>query len=245
MLNLMEKKKDLSIREVISTNPKLFQALQRDAKEIISVEKEKMQRRRLCLPLSYRDFRELFLSFGTYCLFKRNQNKEFVLDENNEPVIKQFYCYATNNFSFAGDLNKGIMLQGKYGCGKTVILETYSLLHNHVVKRFCLNQPLFTFIKSVELQEQIIKQSASVFARRPLIIDEFGREPKTVQDFGNILRPISELLSIRGDMGTLTHGTTNFTLETLSSAEFYGGMIGDRLKMMFNFIPLSGESRRK
>ena len=106
----MENKKDLSIQEVISTNPKLFQALQRDAKEIISVEKEKMQRRRLCLPLAYRDFRELFLSFGTYCLFKRNQNKEFVLDENNESVIEQLYCYATNNSSFAGYIESGNVL---------------------------------------------------------------------------------------------------------------------------------------
>jgi hypothetical protein len=102
-----------------------------------------------------------------------------------------------------------------------------------------------TFIQSTELQELIIKQSVKTFSQRPLIIDEFGRESKTVQDFGNILRPISELLSIRADIGTLTHGTTNFTFDTLSSAEFYGGMIGDRLKMMFNFIPVPGESRRK
>jgi DNA replication protein DnaC len=241
----MEKEKVLSITEAISTNQRLFQALQKDVQERISGEKEKMQRRRLFLPLAYSDFRELFLSFGTYCLFKRNQNKEFIMDENNEPIIEQLYCYTTNNSSFDGDLNKGIMLQGKYGCGKSYILETYSILHNHIVINYSLNQPLLSFIQSLELQEQIIKQSVRTFVQRPLIIDEFGREPKTVQDYGNILRPMSELLSIRGDMGTLTHGTTNFTLETLSSAEFYGGMIGDRLKMMFNFIPLQGESRRK
>jgi len=137
------------------------------------------------------------------------------------------------------------MLQGKYGCGKSVILETYSMLHNHIVVNYSLRLPLLTFIQSIELQEQIVKQSIKAFTQRPMIIDEFGRESKTVQDFGNILRPVSELLSLRGDIGTLTHGTTNFTLETLSSAEFYGGMIGDRLRMMFNFIPVLGESRRK
>ncbi|MDR1583037.1 MAG: hypothetical protein LBS55_07250 [Prevotellaceae bacterium] len=63
-------------------------------------------------------------------------------------------------------------------------------------------------------------------------------------DYGNVSRPISELLSLRSDAGTLTHGTTNFNLNTLSSEEFYGGMIGDRLKIMFNFITLNGESRR-
>lgn len=240
----MEKRKDLSIREVISTNQQFFQALQKDAQEIVSGEKEKIQKRRLCLPLSYSDFRELFLSFGTICLCNRNQNREFVIDENNEPMIEQLYYYAINNISFAGDLNKGIMLQGKYGSGKTIIMETYSLLHNHIVRKFCLNQPSYLFIKSVELQEQIVKQSASTFARRPLIIDEFGRESKTVQDYGNISHPISELLSLRSDVGVVTHGTTNFTLSTLSSDDFYGGMIGDRLKAMFNFITLKGESRR-
>ncbi len=241
----MENKKDLSIQRAISTNRKLFEALRNDVQGILSGEKEKMQRRRLCLPLAYSDFRELFLSFGTYCLYRKGQKKEFVMDKNNEPIIEQLYCYVTNSSAFSGDLDKGIMLQGKYGCGKSVILETYSMLHNHIVMNYSLRQPLLTFIQSIELQEQIVKQSVKAFIQRPLIIDEFGRESKTVQDFGNILRPISELLSIRADMGILTHGTTNFTLETLSSAEFYGGMIGDRLKMMFNFIPIPGESRRK
>lgn len=137
------------------------------------------------------------------------------------------------------------MLQGKFGCGKTGIMGTYSHIHNHIVQKFGFRLPLVTFIKSVQLQEQIIKQTISPFVHRPLIIDEFGREPKTVQDFGNILRPVSELLSVRSDNGSLTHGTTNFTLETLSSENFYGGMIGDRLKMIFNFITLHGESRRQ
>ena len=240
----MEKRKDLSIREVISTNQQSFQALREDAREIISHEKEKMQKQRLPLPLAYADFQSLFCEFGTICLHNRNQAKNFVIDKNNEPMIEQLYYYITNNSTFSGDLDKGIMLQGKYGCGKTILLETYSSLHNHAVRRFHLNQPLFTFIKSVELQEQIVKQSASVFARRPLIIDEFGRESKMVQDYGNVSRPISELLSLRSDVGAITHGTTNFTFATLASDEFYGGMIGDRLKVMFNFITLNGESRR-
>ena len=240
----MEKRKDLSIREVISTNQQFFQTLRKDAQEKVAHEKEKMRKLRLPLPLAYTDFQSLFCEFGPICLHNRNQGKDFVFDKNNELIIEQLFCYITNNSAFSGDLEKGIMLQGKYGCGKTILLETYSLLHNHIVRRFHINQPLFTFIKSVELQEQIVKHSVSVFSRRPLIIDEFGRESKTVQDYGNISRPISELLSLRSDVGVVTHGTTNFTFATLSSDEFYGGMIGDRLKVMFNFITLNGESRR-
>ena len=240
----MEKRKDLSIQEAISTNQEFYQLLQKDAQEIMAGEKEKMRKRRLFLPLAYSDFQSLFCTFGAICLLNRNQDKSFVIDDNNESVIKQLYYFATSNPSFAGDLNKGILLQGKYGCGKTVLLETFSMLHNHIVRKFSLNYPLLSFIKAVELQEQIRKQSMNMFVRKPLIIDEFGRESKMVQDYGNITRPLSELLSLRSDAGTLTHGTTNFILNTLSSDEFYGGMIGDRLKAMFNFITLHGESRR-
>jgi DNA replication protein DnaC len=119
------------------------------------------------------------------------------------------------------------------------------MLHNHIVRKLNLSYPVLRFVKSVQLQEQIKEQSMEMFVKRPLIIDEFGRESKTVMDYGNISRPISELLSLRSDVGTITHATSNFTFKTLSSDEFYGGMIGDRLKTMFNFITLHGESRRK
>lgn len=131
----MEKRKDLSIREVISTNQQFFQALQKDAQEIVDHEKEKMQKLRLSLPLAYADFQSLFCEFGTICLHNRNQVKDSVIDKNNESMIVQLYCYITNNSAFPGDLNKGIMLQGKYGCCKTILLETYSLLHNHISRR--------------------------------------------------------------------------------------------------------------
>lgn len=241
----METEKDLLAREAISTNREVFRLLRNDAQEMINGERKKSAKRRPALPLSYYDFRELFVAFGTYCLLSRNKNANFIIDPNNEPTIEQLFYYATRNPLFNGDLNKGIMLQGKFGCGKTILLETYSLIHNHIAGKCGLNFPLLTFIKSMELQERIIRESTKPFLLRPMIIDEFGREPKTVQYFGNILRPVSELLSERSDMGAITHGTTNFTLKTLSSDEFYGGMIGDRLRMMFNFITLKGDSRRK
>lgn len=241
----MEKRKVLSIREVTSTNVTLYDILKNDIQDIVTREKEKIEQQRLPLSLNFPEFRDLFILFGTYNHKKQNQLNVFVIDARNEPVIKQLYFYIKNDSSFDGDLNKGIMLQGKYGCGKTAILESYTLLHNHMILRFGIPILLFTFIKSVNLQEQLIKQSIQSFSYKPLVIDEFGRESKTIQDYGNILRPISELLSVRLDIGAVTHGTTNFTLETLASNDFYGGMIGDRLKMIFNFITLQGDSRRK
>jgi len=240
----MERRRDLSTQEAISIRQNYIKLLQNDVKKVIADAKKKIRQQHFLLPFKYSEFRDLFILFGTACLHKRHQNRTFVIDKNNEPTIKQLHYYSTNNSAFAGDLTKGILLQGKYGCGKTILLETYSLLHNHIIRKYCIKHPLLLFIKAVELQEQIRKQSMNNFVRRPLIIDEFGRESKTVQDYGNVTRPISELLSLRSDIGSLTHGTSNFTLNTLSSDEFYGKMIGDHLKMMFNFITLQGDSKR-
>lgn len=240
----METKKVLSIQEVISTNENLLKSLRADAQELIQASKVKSHRR-FILPLSYSDFLNVFRDFGKLCLMSRSCKDDFVVDKYNEPVIQQIYLYAINHSAFCGDLNKGMLLQGKFGCGKTILLETYSMLHNHVVQKHFQGFPMYSFIKSVALQELIIKQSLSNFTKRPLIIDEFGRESKVVQNFGNVSRPISELLSLRSDIGSATHGTTNFSQETLSSNDFYGGMIGDRLRVMFNFITLEGDSRRK
>ncbi len=240
----MTKRKALSLQEVISTNGTFYDILEGDAVRRIDNERKKIDARFIPLPITYEEYLDLFKLFGTNFLLQQNQNKYFIIDEYNESVIKQLYLYSTRSDSFSGDLQKGIMLQGKFGCGKTVVMGTYWTIHNHVIQKLGLQIPNITFVKAIQLQNAIIKKTDSNYTLRPLIIDEFGRESKTVQDFGNILRPISELLSIRSDNNSITHGTTNFTYETLASEDFYGRMIGDRLKMMFNFITMPGESRR-
>lgn len=240
----MEKRKVLSIREVISTKSSFYDLLKTDIEDKISREKKKIEQSELPLPISFDEFCDLFVSFGTYNLLQQNQKINFEIDKYVEPIIQQLFFYLTRDSQFVGDLNKGIMLQGKFGCGKTVIMETFMTIHNHIVNLFGVQRPLITFIKSLDLQDKLMNQTMQSFVLRPLIIDEFGREPKTIQDFGNILRPISELLSLRSDNGSITHGTTNFILNTLSNNDNYGGMIADRLKMMFNFITMEGDSRR-
>ena len=100
-------------------------------------------------------------------------------------------------------------------------------------------------MKSMELLETLKEKSIKSFSLFPLVIDEFGREPKQIMDFGNLRSPVIELLCERYDTGAWAHGTTNFTLDTLYAENQYGRMTGDRLKSMFNFIELKGDSRRK
>jgi hypothetical protein len=55
--------------------------------------------------------------------------REFLLDENNETIIKGLCCYFTGNTHAAAyglDLSKGILLLGGVGCGKTTIMKAFS-----------------------------------------------------------------------------------------------------------------------
>ena len=64
-----------------------------------------------------------------------------------------------------------------------------------------------------------------------------------INDFGNKIQPIADLISFRYDNGALTHATCNYKIDTLT--EFYGLTTTDRFKEMFNIIELKGESFRK
>ncbi len=164
------------------------------------------------------------------------------------PILRQLWLYMGYFKEFQGDLNKGIMLMGSYGCGKSLLMESYAHLQNILISHGGFSKyNLITFINSISLVDGIVKSDSGIkaYAYRPLIIDEFGREPMQVMEFGNIMTPTSDLLLARADSPVITHGTTNFSLETLSNQNHYGSMLGDRLRAMFNFIRVEGGSRRR
>lgn len=108
-----------------------------------------------------------------------------------------------------------------------------------------LRQPLYRQITGSYF---VINYTPALFAEysnNPLFIDEFGREAKRGKVYGSEVTPVIDLLFERHRRGAVTHITSNFLLETLSSDEMYGKMLGDRFREMFNFIELKGSSRRK
>ena len=200
---------------------------------------------RFPFPFGYDEYKTLLGQSANVILERRRERNVFVIDDKNEPVIRQLFLYLKMDSGFSGDMQKGIMLVGKYGSGKTLIMQALADMYNTVIYTLHIQRPLLKFIKSSELLENLKEKTARAYSKMPMIIDEFGREPKQIMDFGNLRSPIIELLCERYDNGAWTNGVSNFTLETLSSENQYGKMTGDRIKAMFNFIELKGESRRK
>jgi len=228
---------------VISINK--FNVCLESLKVQFSGEKKKSDSLRFVFPFSYEQYLQLLSESANTILEKRREKITFAIDKQNEPILKQLYWYLRFDNRFEGDLGKGIMLIGKYGCGKTVIMESVASMYNTVIRELHIQRPLLKFIKSTELLDTLKEKSIKSFSLFPLVIDEFGREPKQIMDFGNLRSPLIELLCERYDTGGWTHGTSNFTLDTLCQDNQYGKMTGDRLKSMFNFIELKGDSRRQ
>lgn len=205
---------------------------------------------RFNIKLSWEEFLLLFTQSANCILLKRGINAEFTIDSSNYYIIEQLWLYMSYNHAFSGDLHKGLMLQGAIGVGKSLLMESYAYLQNKLAHRVkSPNGDRFKgvqFIHANELADRIksAECGARSFAKPTLIVDDMGREPKSVMNFGNVCNPIAELIAARADRAVITHATSNYSLATLSSDGFYGPMVGDRIRAMFNFITVDGKSRR-
>ncbi len=212
----------------------------------VATKSERLRAHRFQFWGSWGEFQRLFKLSAEYVMREKCEAREFIIDERNIYVIQQLYLYMSHNPKFNGDLNKGIALQGAIGCGKSLLMRSYDFLQNRLISKYgVINVSGMTFIHSAKLVTTLKKEEPEMWSRREIIIDELGREPKSTYDYGNQSRPLVELLCARAENRSFTHATTNFALETLVSSEYYGAMVGDRLRAMFNFIIVDGLSRRE
>jgi DNA replication protein DnaC len=193
--------------------------------------------------ISYDLFCELMTASVNSILKRRNESNQFEICQHTSKVLKSVYawlnCEETINF------NRGLFIAGNYGCGKSLMLESFYKVYKEIAKNTqLLKSP--SYWKSDELQKHIEEKGFSdALTKFPLFIDEIGREPLIIKNYGNDNKPMVELILKRWDNGALTFCTSNFKIETLGKNDKYGEMIGDRFKQMFNFIEFKGESKRK
>lgn len=186
--------------------------------------------------LNKEDFKFLFISEAEQIMKQRGVFKPYIIDDINRDVINNMYLYLIGDNRCAWNTNAGIILAGNPGTGKTLILEALIGVHNSLctrkIKSFHVN----------DLCTEIKKSGIDKFRFEPLMIDEFGRENVEEKEFGNIIKPMTDLICARYNMGARTFMTTNFPYKVFN--EKYGAFITDRLKEMCTFVVLKGESRR-
>jgi DNA replication protein DnaC len=187
--------------------------------------------------LEMNDFKALIKAEAENILAKRGRIIDFSIDKDNEQVIEYLNLYLGYDNSFPGDLSKGIMIIGSIGCGKTLIMLAFF----NIIERFTIKR--ITKAHSKGLARMFHENGMSYYEKKPLFIDDIGKETKEVKDFGTIINPIPDLISLRYDFGAWTFATCNYKTSELN--DFYGTMITDRFKEIFNILTLEGNSRRK
>jgi DNA replication protein DnaC len=180
---------------------------------------------------------------------KQMFGKEFEIHKDDIPVIDKLIVYAAHITDHCPkhdiDLNKGLLLTGPIGCGKTSWMHLIRLLA-HPDEQF--------MVKSTrEIAFEFNKDGYEVInlygkRNKRICFDDIGVE-QNIKFYGNECNTMAEILLHRYEMqtqyGILTHATTNLSASQLENV--YGNRVRSRLRSMFNLVsfPASSQDKRK
>lgn len=186
---------------------------------------------------------------------KQQYGKQFHIREEDKHIIFRLLSYFLKDEAVAShlqiDLNKGILLSGPIGTGKTTLMNLMKLFEpaqGRFIMRSCRDVS-FEFIK--EGYETIHKYSRHSFQPythnpRTFCFDDLGTE-NTLKYFGNECNVMAEVLLSRYDLfisrGLITHFTTNLSAPEIE--EIYGNRARSRMREMLNLIGFSKEFKDK
>lgn len=188
--------------------------------------------------LTCESFKSLFLIRAEQAMVERKNFGKFIIDDNNRQVINLMYSYIMHQ-DCALNTYVGIIINGKYGCGKSVLIEAFCNVLNDLSWS---EKSKIEIVHAIELAEQIKNVGVIPYSRKPLCIQDIGKEKKEIKDFGTVMNPIGDLLAIRAEYGALTFGSTNMDLEMFRKD--YKDYISKRICEHVNLVLLPGEDRR-
>lgn len=188
----------------------------------------------------------------------------FKFDDNNREIFQLLSYYFTGNQLFEQgsfnlqtySLEKGLMLYGPIGCGKTTILE---LFHRNCHQSYVI-APCRNIVEeyTTEGPDGLNKYKSPLKTSRKdlyfgqgelaLAFDDLGTETEG-SHYGKKLNVMEDVLMTRYQnyslRGPMTHLSLNITPDEIE--ERYGARLRSRMREMFNIIPFpdSAPDRRK
>jgi DNA replication protein DnaC len=182
----------------------------------------------------------------------------YSIDASNKDVLNILFHYFTGNQLFCLenniDLNKGILLCGGVGTGKSIIMQAFRDYTCEInrVNGFQYHTAI-DIIDNVNISgvNYLEKFNHNICANMPnpitCYIDDIASKNEIVKNYGTEISVIEQLISIRYNIFSryrkLTHFSSNIYPANLK--DYYDLRIIDRLKEMCNIISLPGTSRRK
>jgi DNA replication protein DnaC len=188
---------------------------------------------------------------------KHTYGPGFMLTDTDRPVVVKLLAYFLEDGAVAAaegiDLQKGILLTGRIGCGKTSLVTLIRNLAPECCRPHMVSCRQVSFEFSKLGYDVISRYSSGAFFPYTSVpkvhcFDDLGVE-QTVNYWGNNCNVMGEILLSRYDLfisnKMITHVTTNLNSQELE--EIYGNRLRSRMRAMFNLIafnPGSTDKRR-
>jgi len=152
-------------------------------------------------------------------------------------------------------LNKGILLVGDVGSGKSLMFDIFKVYTSRVLYKNGFQQyQAGDIIDNLNVKGKVYfdkfsynRSTNNVPNPITCYIDDIASRNEIVNHYGSVYNSMQELLTIRYNIYSkyrkLTHLSTNLFPQQLK--EIYGIRVIDRMKEMFNLVELKGDSFRK
>jgi DNA replication protein DnaC len=168
-----------------------------------------------------------------------------------EDAIVEILEYFHGDPQFEGDLNKGLLLLGPTGSGKSMMLEIMKRYRKIDNIKFVKDGKVYLMdYEIIDVRELNSKFLNSAFegidhygSRYCLCLDDIGSEPSMAKHYGNDLDVFAYIISERARHNVLTFGTSNLPLKDIETR--YDDRTFSRLHQLFNFIIFKGPDYRK
>lgn len=178
---------------------------------------------------------------------------DFKLYDEDKPILQKLLCYFLQDDQRAAELglnlNKGILLTGPIGCGKSSLISLMRFLEP-VEKRFIIRscrEVSFEFIQNgYEVIHRYSHRSFYNHEPKTYCFDDLGTE-NNLKFFGNECNIMAEILLSRYDLfvsrNLITHLTTNLSATEIEAA--YGNRVRSRMRELFNLIAFDKTTKDK
>ncbi|MEZ4801716.1 MAG: ATPase [Gelidibacter sp.] len=193
----------------------------------------------------------LYLDHKGKMLFGKN----FRIYEEDEVILYKLCIYFIRDFEACAkqhiDPNKGILLSGPVGCGKTTLMK----LLRHIVPHHKAYEVIPARNITFSFNNLGFKTIEEYGNDGYYCFDDLGVEPAG-RHFGKDCNVLGEIILSRYDLFTKTnsqwptannqrktHATTNLNAEELE--ERYGNRVRSRMREMFNLISFDANSNDK
>lgn len=193
-------------------------------------------------PLTQQQAEDLLLA--AYMAEVESRNRVYIDDSNTRNNISRIARHLVAPKKF------GLMLAGTCGNGKTSLLKAIQSATNFLNLKYEVrsDKEEKIAISIIDVKEIIANckdyQMMEVYKKTPYLgIDDMGKEPKEVLDYGNVCNPVIDLIEYRYDKQLTTFITTNLTPDEFKDK--YGERITDRFREMIEKIVFNDGSYRR